>query len=126
MTRHVVIGSVDGIPREGCIFADAVQAEHFKHNAYLSGEWDRVDLVQMPLHVRVLDLQLPPDAGAEPGYKASRLYDIVSRAQSVIENSEGADEHHELLTELRALVDRLADISMCGNDELIQPMLRKD
>jgi len=43
---------------------------------------------------------------------AKQLHDILSRTVSVIETSEGADEHHELLGELRTLVD---DCAMCAH-----------
>jgi hypothetical protein len=51
--------------------------------------------------------------------KASQLLDILSRARSVIETSEGADEHGELICECKGVEDALADITMTGDDEII-------
>jgi len=40
---------------------------------------------------------------------AGQLLDIVSRAQSVIEESDGADEHQELIDELREVTQLFRD-----------------
>jgi hypothetical protein len=40
---------------------------------------------------------------------AGQLLDIVSRAQSVIEESDGADEHQELIGELREVTKLFRD-----------------
>lgn len=49
----------------------------------------------------------------------SQALDYVDRAINVIEESEGADEHHELLQELRSLHSDLADGSMTTGEYLL-------
>ena len=47
---------------------------------------------------------------------ASKLHDIVSRSLSVIEESDGADEHAELIQQLRVLVSDIADCAMTSTE----------
>ena len=51
-----------------------------------------------------------------------KTLDVVSRALSVIEQSDGADEHAELIAELRAVVGTLQDASMTAG-EITLPMI---
>lgn len=66
-----------------------------------------------------------PAWATEEGYRLTlaTLQDLASRAVSVIEESEGADEHGELLANLRCLVSLCQDARMTAG-ELVIPRAR--
>jgi hypothetical protein len=45
---------------------------------------------------------------------ATELHDLTRRALSVIEESDGADEHSLLIGQLRALVSWIDDVRFCS------------
>lgn len=56
----------------------------------------------------------------EREYTVEHVADVLQRAFSVIRESPGADEHGELLYELKVLSDALAFMSQMGNPVIVR------